>query len=490
MLKLTQTLKLQQKLAPQMIQSLQLLQLPTLELEQLIKQELEANPLLETEEAVEEKEEESVEEEVKENQEPDPDDEISFDENYWNTYFNHDDITSGARQEIDPNEEEREFIPVHVITIWEDLLTQLHLLDLTDREMEIGEFIIGCLDDNGYLRAPKRQDIPIDPECDKPMNDKDAIAAEIVQATAASPEEAERMIKIIQTLDPPGIGARDLQECLMIQLREKGMKGSLPYRVLKDHFDLFKKRRFREITRAMNITDNEMRQASNIISSLTPKPGAAYPGGENLNIIPDVIVEKVEGEYIIQLNDRRVPRLHVNNSYRTLLLNKDQASDSTREYIVEKLNSARWLINSIEQRRNTIIRVMKAIVKHQYDFLDHGIEYLKPMILQDVADEIDMHISTVARVTKGKYAQTPQGVFELRYFFDQRLQGSNGEEVSAKSIRKKISDLISQEDHQRPLSDQKIADKLTEEGIEIARRTVQKYREELRIPSARMRKEF
>lgn len=294
MLKLVQTLRLQQKLAPQMIQSLQLLQMPTLELEQLIKQELETNPVLEAEDGTDTAD---SEEQWEDDRNLDSEDEVTFDEDYWANYFNQDyDITHGVREEVDPNEEEREFNLKQSTTIWEDLTQQLHLLDLTEKDREIGEFIIGCLDENGCLQNIVTETVSSEDTSPEETEQalKEKITEEIAMAMGASPDDMERMIGVIQSLDPPGVGARSIKECLLIQLREKGLECSIAYRILSEQFDNFKNRRFREITRALKISDDEMRENIEIISSLNPKPGSSYPLNENTHIIPDIIVKKID----------------------------------------------------------------------------------------------------------------------------------------------------------------------------------------------------
>ena len=468
-MQLTQTLSLQQKLAPQLIQSLQLLQLSALELEQLIKQELELNPVLELEE---DEEPPSQEEAPDEEERPDEEELTSdFDEEDWTKYLE-DAYEMGSRdfgefEKRDEEEYRRE--PKETETLMDRLLFQLRMSVSTPKEQQIGEFILGNLNGDGYLTCP---------------------VDEIAESLSVPVEDVERVLEIIQTFDPPGIAARDLRECLMIQLTEKGLEDSLAMKIVRDHFEDWIKWHHPQLAQDLNISEDELRDALEVISSLNPKPGAELFAEEPRTIVPDVTVEKIDGEYIVILNDRFAPSLRISPAYVALLKDPKTTSSEAKTFILERLNRARWLINSIEQRRSTILKVMNAIIRNQRDFLENGIHYLKPMVLQDVADEIGMHASTVSRVTSGKYVQTPQGVFELKFFFDSKLASMEGEELSVKSVMDRIRHLIEHEDPQMPLSDQQIGDLLNQEGIDIARRTVAKYRDNMRIPSARYRKKI
>ena len=337
-----------------------------------------------------------------------------------------------------------------------------------EKDRKIGEFIIGSINDDGFLEM---SDDEIASNLDVPI------------------EDVTRMIESIQRFDPPGVAARDLRESLLIQLLERGKEDTVAWRLIKEHYEDFTNRKFNDIIRSLSITENQLREAIEIIGTLTPRPGGIYEDTRSNIVIPDIIVEKNEGEYVLMHNDRYVPRLKINSSYRKLLDKGANTPKETRKYLVDKLNNAKWFIDSIEQRRSTIMRVATAIVKRQKEFLDHGVSHLKPMTLQDIADNIGMAISTVQRVTTGKYIQTPQGVFELKYFFTQRISSSNGSDVfSAKTVKEKMREIIAKEDHKKPLSDQKIADILNKQGIVISRRAMAKYREELQILPARLRK--
>jgi RNA polymerase sigma-54 factor len=332
---------------------------------------------------------------------------------------------------------------------------------------EIGEFLIGSIDDRGFL----------------------TITSEEVATLLGKPiEKVEEAVRIVQSFEPAGIGARDLRECLLIQLDRKEMGDSLAARMVRDHFDSLKDRKFAEIAKKMHVSITQVQAAGDIIAKLNPKPGFLISHEEPRYVVPDLVVDKVEDKYVVFLNDRHVPRLRINPSYRDMLRGDRSRKDKTREYIIGKLNSAKWLIQTIEQRRKTMVKVMKCIVDSQEEFFDRGIAFLKPLTLQQVANQIGMHESTVSRVTNNKYVQTPRGVFELKFFFSSKLQTDAGDEMSAKSAKDVISVLIEGEDRSDPLSDQKIADILRDRGLRIARRTVAKYREQLRLLPARYRK--
>jgi len=494
MIRLTQTTSLSQRLAPQLIQSLRLLQMPTLELEQLIQQELEINPLLELneEEDLDEEEEESetsesedsdtdAEEEPAESEEEDEAleelefdeadldtlDKDQFDEEDWEHYFNESGY-SGTSEEFDPNIEDYNNDGASRQSLEEALLEQLLLTDLSEEEHTIAQYIVGNIDQDGFFRSP---------------------VEDIADILGVLVEEVERVLSVIQTLDPSGVGARDLRECLMIQLRELGMENEKVMLIVQDHLDDLINRRYNKITRALGISTDDLREAEKVISGLNPKPGFDPEPRLNLNlVVPDLEVQKVGEEYIVSLTDRNVPSLRVSPVYRTLLTQSEKAGREAKKFVVERLNSAKWFIQAINQRRTTMLKVMKCIVENQIGFFEKGPGNLRPMVLQKVADKVEMHVSTISRVSNGKYVQTPHGVLELKYFFDGSLNRDDGGDISAKTVKEKISKMIQDEDTSSPLSDQKIADVLEKEGIEIARRTVAKYRDQMKINSARYRK--
>ncbi|MBN1503623.1 MAG: RNA polymerase factor sigma-54 [Candidatus Eisenbacteria bacterium] len=468
-MELKHTLQLTQKptliMTQRLQQALKLLQVPTLELQAILKQELLQNPLLEeVDELVETPEQESSasDEEPGTAEEAEPVD--NEDQMEWTEYYQ--ESYDSARERADTSAEFPERVPVTQPTLHDHLEGQLRLSTSDPELTEIGEFLIGSIDDRGFL----------------------SITVEEVAAIKERPvERVEQALKIVQSFDPPGIGARDLRECLLIQLERNEMAESLAARVVRDHFDSLKERKFAEIAKKTHVSVGQVQAAGDIIARLNPKPGLAVSYEEPKYVVPDLVVDKVEDKYVVSLNDRHVPRLRINSSYRDMLRSGSK-KDKTREYIIGKLNSAKWLIQTIEQRRRTMIRVMECIVREQEEFFDKGIAFLKPLTLQQVATQIDMHESTVSRVTNNKYVQTPRGVFELKFFFSSKLHTDAGEDMSAKSAKDIIKQLVDEEDKPNPLSDQRIADMLKDRGLRIARRTVAKYREQLRILPARYRK--
>jgi len=300
--------------------------------------------------------------------------------------------------------------------------------------------------------------------------------------------EVEEMLHIIQQLDPPGIAARDVRECLLLQLEDLKEEGSLAYRLVCDAFDDLKAHRWNDLAKRFGVSPGDVQAAADGLARLDPKPGLKYSAGNEGYITPDLVVEKVDGQYHVFLNDTGVPRLRLSRSYREIARDRKKLTQENREFIASKLNSASWMIQAIEQRRQTMLKVMNFIVDRQRDFFEKGIEYLRPLTLREVAEVIDMHESTVSRVTNEKYVQTPRGVLPLKFFFSSALSTSSGENASARSIRAKLEKMIADEDSAKPLTDQQIVHRFQEQGIKIARRTVAKYRDQLGILPARMRK--
>jgi RNA polymerase sigma-54 factor len=362
-----------------------------------------------------------------------------------------------------------ERVPVARPSIDEYLMSQLRMITASDEDVRIGEFIIGSLDSNGFLTITTE---------------------EIANLLSVGEDAVNRVLAIIRTLDPPGIGASDLKECLLIQLEQDGLEESLAWTLVKDHLKDLLKKRYLEIARKLKKTVGEIQSAADMIGKLDPRPGARYSAEEPHYIVPDLIVEKVDDEYVVQLNDRNVPRLRVNRAYREILSSAESKSKKERDYVVDKLNSARWLISTIDQRRRTMIKVMDAILEVQKDFFNRGVQHLVPLTLQQIAERVGMHESTVSRVTNNKYVQTPRGVFDLKYFFSTGLKTDNGDVASSKKIKARISEMIEKEDKRKPLSDQEIAEGLKEDGFIVARRTVAKYRVQLGVLPARMRKQY
>ncbi len=480
---ISQRMGLYQKQSPQQVLLSTLLQLPILSLEQRIKLELEQNPLLEEDleqeheleqDLVEEIKLEEVDREDKSDEDEEEEEEIveEFNEDQeeidWDTILN-DENNYEIKAPKDESAETFERPEVSQTSLPEHLLEQLNLTDLSEKERMIGEYIIWNINEVGYLNY----DLEL-----------------MAQNLDVTVEEIEKVLKVIQKFDPPGIGARNLQECLLIQLEELPERNELAIAVIRDHFEDFKNKRFEKIAKKLGISLEEFKEILNIITKLNPKPGEGYPSLYDNSITPDVIVTKEGDDFKIILNDWNIPHLRINNSYKKLLLDKKNTPKKTKEFIKNRLESARWLINSIHQRRMTILKVVEAIVRRQRDFFDKGSTYLKPMILKDIADEIGMDISTVSRVTNGKYVQTDYGVYELKHFFSEKIKRDDGEDVSNKEIKNRIREIIEKEDPRRPYNDQKIVAMLRKEGFNIARRTVAKYREQMMIPVSRLRRKI
>ncbi len=443
-------------MTPRLQQALRLLQLPTLELEQELKQEVQSNPLLEIDDD---------EEELDRSQKEGSDEPQAGNLDSWDDVFS-DGFEMQYREQEELPEDFVERVPVNRQSAGENLLRQLNMAVADPELQSIGEYIVGSLDDRGFLT------IGLD---------------EIRNVFGVSEHRAEEALRCVQALDPPGIAARDLPECLLLQLRAKNRGDSLVATIIRDYFKELMQRKYQEIARKLKLSVEEIQEAAHSIGELDPKPGLELSSAEPQYIIPDLVVEEVEGEYVIYLNDRHLPRLRIAEKYKEFLVSD---SKDTKDYVQGKLNQAQWLIRTVEQRRATMVKVMAAIIEEQHEFFDKGPQALRPLTLQQVASKIGMHESTVSRVTNNKTVQTPRGIFRLKYFFSSALSTEDGEEVSAKAAKSRIQEIVSKEDVKKPLSDQKIADILREEGLKIARRTVAKYREQLCILPARLRKEF
>ncbi len=508
MLNLQQRQSLQQKLSPQQIQYIKLLQLPTLALEQRIKAEMEANPLLE--EGLDEESEITEENEADEDRTEEPSEDSSSDEvekaaeavaeaadkaedeDYdWDEFLSSAEDLYGYKARVDQSDEEdRREIPMPArVSMAEHLTGQLLFLNLDETETLVAEQIIGSIDEDGYLRRPLESII-------------DDVAFN--HGVLLSEEEVEAILRRIQRLDPVGIACRDLRECLLVQLDM--MDDDVPGRkvaieMLTKAYKAFTMKHFDAIMKKLGIEGEELKDAFDLIQRLNPKPGEGEFSAIQNYITPDYTVRYEDGEdFIISLNNANTPQLRISTQYRQMLQKisvekkRGQASSSvdtdTKSFLKNKLESARWFINSINQRRQTMMKVMQAIVEIQEEFFKFGEGYLKPMILKDIAEKIHMDISTVSRVVNGKYVQTDFGVYELKYFFSEGLSTESGEDISNKEVKAIIESIIGREDKKKPLSDQRIATMLTKKGFQIARRTVTKYREQLGIPVARLRKEI
>ena len=460
-------LKLAQKLVltPQLQQAIKLLQLPQLELTQAINQELAENPFLEEvqEEEVQAKENEKMEETEENTQDDLPlplERLMSF---RVDEYF--EERSSDGRDlgyfnpgiESQPSFEQ--FLSTSS-TLYDHLQWQLRLLSVDDKIKEIAEVVIGNLDDNGYLR----------------LTDE-----ELSRISNSPVDDVRRAVRVVQELDPPGVGARDLRECLLIQIRALGLGNTLVEKIVMNNLHDLEKRNYNAIARKYNSPIEDVMMAVEIISGLDPKPARNFSSQEINYIVPDVFVIKTDDGYQITLNNEGIPRLRINSYYRRLL-NKKDLSKEEKKFLRERYRSADWLLKSLDQRNKTIYKVTESILKFQREFFDKGPQYVKPLNLRDVAEDINMHESTISRVTLNKYLACSHGIFSFRFFFSSALKGENGS-VSSTVVKEMIKKIIDEEDPRKPYSDQKIADMLKEKNIKIARRTVAKYREEMRIPS-------
>jgi len=455
-------------LTPSLQQAIKLLPLTTLELAEVLEQEVMENPLLEEVPVEETKTSEELAQE-----EPPPERERAEDplkeievERFFEDYFD----DGGERRmrpadlpEVPPIENTLTESP----DLYDHLLWQLRMTEADEATLEIGEAIIQNLDEDGLLR----------------------VSLEDVAAMGPWPMEAvERTLTLVQALDPPGVAARTLTECLRIQLRVLGLEGSPADVMVRDHMKQLQSHQYPEISRQMGLSADEVAHHLEIIQGLAPRPGNRYSVKRSDYILPDVFVVKEGEEYRIVLNDDGLPKLRISPTYRRMLDQKEPGSEETRAYVKDKLRSALWLLKSVDQRQRTIYKVAESIVRHQRAFLDHGISHLRPLVLRDVASDIGMHESTVSRVVANKYMHTPRGVYEMRFFFHSGITSTMGEAISSVTIKDRIKKMIEEEDASRPLSDSRIAEVLGAEGLPLARRTVAKYREELRIPPSNLRK--
>lgn len=495
MLRLTQQQKMLQKLSPQQIQLMKLLQVPTAQLEVRIKEELEENPALEfgDEKTAEELNEESGEEVPEEGaEEPEPDgSEEDYDKLDLSEYVsdNDDEVADyKLRDDNYPEIDEDRSTPVRVETSFHDhLMDQLGMIPLTEKQQKIARQIIGSIDDDGYLRR-----------------DISAILDDLSfsQVLESTPEEISELIGIIQEFDPPGVCSRTLQECLLLQLKRKpnsepSVKTGMA--ILKDYFEEFTKKHYEKIQKGLNLNDASLKEAIGQIIRLNPKPGGNYASMSNLEryIIPDFFILNNNGKLELTLNSKNAPELRISGDYRDMLRDYEKGSKKDKRqkeavlFIKQKIDAAKWFIDAIRQRQHTLQSTMATIMQYQEEFFHSGDETtLRPMILKDIADITGLDISTVSRVANSKYVQTEFGTYQLKYFFSESLSRDTGEEVSTREVKKILSDLIECEDKKKPLSDEHLTHQLLDKGYNIARRTVAKYREQLNIPVARLRKEL
>src|SRR3989442_9267057 len=468
----TQNLALQQVLSPQLQQSLLILQTPLLELRNLVQQEMETNPVLE-------ELPDQLGTDERSEAEPSADDNFknefeklaSLDEE-WRDYMAQSASYPEGFRDSKEAQDKRQFvfdsIPVQE-TLQQNLIGQLNQSLLSASDRKAAELIIGNIDDNGFLQST--------PE-------------EMALNSGIPKEDFEKMLVLIQSFYPSGVGARDLRECLLIQLQRGGKERGLEYRIVSEHMEDLGRRRFPEIARRMGISVEEVQKAADNIARLNPRPGQVFAAAPQNYVLPDVVVEKIDGDYQIILNNEQIPHLRISNLYKDIIASGNAQSSDVKNYIRDKIRSGKFLIRSIHQRQETIFNIAQQMVSRHLDFLDHGPSHLKPMNMAEVADAVGVHETTVSRAVSGKYMATPQGVFEMKYFFTSGYQTATGESLSNTSVKEAILDLVKHENGSAPLSDHEIVEILGERGIPIARRTVAKYRTELNILPSHMRRKY
>jgi len=459
-----QNLTMQQVLAPQLQQSLQILQAPTLELKNIVQQELQTNPVLEEEPGAFDSEERTK-------------DDREFQEEFerlarldeeWRDYMAQN-VSYSSRNPED--EERRQFFFDSIAsqeTLQQHLLEQLNTAEVSKSQREAAELIVGNIDELGFLQSSLE---------------------EISQNNNHSVEELRQMLDLVQTFHPVGVGARDLKDCLLIQLRRLGKQDSIEYQIVSEFLEDLGRRRFPEVARRLGVSVEQVQKAANFISTLDPKPGQIFSPDPNSYVLPDVSVDKIEGGYSVSLNGEQIPHLRISKTYKDLMT---QGSNGTevRDYIREKIRSGKFLIKSIHQRQQTILNIANEIVKRQHEFLESGTAFLKPMTMVQIAETVGVHETTVSRAISGKYMATPQGVFEMKYFFTPGYQTADGAALSNTSVKEAIADLVRGEQARNPFSDKEIVEILSDRGIPIARRTVAKYRAELNILPSNLRKQY
>src|SRR5688572_14927838 len=480
-------LKQELKINPRLYQAMDLLYMPLLDLQQHLKQELLNNPFLEMVEPEEEETENETETEPEVEGSAEQTEKTQSDEIDWEEILL-DGFDAGGRREEHEEKEYYEPVTVESRDLLDHLRDQVTLLDLSPRQVVLAEEFIGNVDEDGYLKASLEEITTGVNDMIKSASEETEGAPDADELPLYTLEESADMLAIIQNLDPPGVGARDLRECLMLQLKEAGLEHSVPYRLVRDCFDELINHRWSEISKRFGISPTDVQKAADEIQKLDPKPGIKYSDLSDNYIIPDLIVDKIDGKYHVFLNDSNLPRLKLSKTYQEIARDKKKFEGENKEFISNKLNSANWMIQAIEQRRQTMLKVMNYIVDRQRDFFEKGVQFLKPLTLREVAEVINMHESTVSRVTNEKFVQTPRGVLPLKFFFSSGLSTADGDDVSARGIKAQLEKLVQEEDPKHPLTDQAIVNILRESGVQIARRTVAKYRDQLGVLSARMRK--
>ncbi len=488
------------RINPRLYQAMDMLYMPMLDLQQHLQQELLNNPFLELEEPEDEVTPEKTTEE--EQEEVKKDDEVDWEEILLNGFE-----VGGQREQF----ESLQYVePVSVETrdLSDHLREQLQMLEIQARQRLLCEEIIGNIGEDGYVTATAEQILEsvnqwlfsnnpgtAEPDDDDPFAIEEDERPTNGHSTALPPgvlpftvAEFETALGVVQALDPPGVGSRDLRECLLLQLKDIGDTASLTYRFVNEAFPDLIAHRWNDLARKFAVEPKEAQTAADALRRFDPKPGIKHSDRSEAYIIPDLIVDKVDGKYLVFLNDTGVPRLKLSRSYQEIARDRAKMTTENKDFIASRMNSATWMIQAIEQRRQTMLKVMNFIVDRQRDFFEKGIEYLRPLTLREVAEVISMHESTVSRVTNEKYVQTPRGVLPLKFFFSSALSTASGEDASARSIRAKLERMVGEEKSAKPLTDQQIVHLFEEQGIQIARRTVAKYRDQLGILPARMRK--
>lgn len=462
--------RLSQKLilTPSLQQAIKLLPMTTIELAELLNQEMTENPMLEEVPTDDPAQEAAATEQADAEKKEEHKDDTWDDQDY--EYFFGEYLDDGYRPR--QPQEVKELPPIENTlsskgSLADHLMWQLSLQASSDEVRDIGAAIIGNVDDDGYLVAS--------------VNEIAALGEWDVTAV-------EQALEHVQSFDPVGVAARDLQECLLLQIRHLGLAGSASEAIVRDHLRALQNHKLPEIARALGMEIDEIKEHIEVIRGLDPKPGSRYSPTDSQYVIPDVYIVKTDDGYKAMLNEDGLPQLRISPVYRRLLDKGGEASDETRAYVKDKFRAALWLLKSVDQRQKTIVKVATSLINFQREFLDHGIEHLRPLVLRDVANDIGMHESTVSRVVNNKYMHTPQGVYELKFFFHSGISSSHGENVSSVTIKQRIKKIVTAEDPRRPLSDSKIMSILQKEGLVLARRTIAKYREELKIPTSNQRK--
>jgi len=473
------------RINPRLYQAMDLLYMPLLDLEQHLKQELLGNPFLELIEPEEEVQAPAAEQQQQQQQKTEKE-KSGDDEPDWESILLDDRTEHGvpsgtysdAREYVEP-------VTVEGKDLIDYLREQTQMLDLTPRQLLLAEEFLGNIGEDGYLQADLEQ---IMKGANQLLEEHEAESELDLNVPPYTMAEAEAMLRIIQQLDPPGIAARNLRECLLLQLEDQKRTDSLVYRLVKEAFEDLIAHRWSDLGKRFGLAPDEVQRAADELARLDPKPGLQHSAGNDAYIIPDLIVDKIDDKYLVFLNDSGLPRLRISKTYQEIARDKKKYDGESKEFINQRLNSAHWMIQAIEQRRQTMLKVMNFIVDRQREFFEKGIDHLKPLTLREVADVISMHESTVSRVTNEKYVQTPRGLLPLKFFFSSGLSTTTGEDASARSIKSQIQKLVNDEPEKAPLTDQQIVEMFERKGVRIARRTVAKYRDQLGILPARMRK--